>query len=214
VLVWLCVWSQVQMICVWSSQCHATPIPSSLALLKSGMVLPFWYWLTQVVLEKRPFNGVVVVRCYKLRFPFTLSATALTVMLCVTICCLKLWCNCLSSTDIRAICTILFPVNQSRRTFNTLYLVLIAPMTQQNMATSLLAAKPDNVPCISVVFVVWMSRNTYEFLDICWAVVHKFYVKWTRVMYGYMLVSKCFQWTVLCIRGLIYKIFWFMVRLL
>jgi len=21
------------------------------------MVLPFWYWLTQVVLEKRPLNG-------------------------------------------------------------------------------------------------------------------------------------------------------------
>jgi len=33
--------------------------PSSLASFKSRLVLPFWYWLTQVVLEKRPLNGCV-----------------------------------------------------------------------------------------------------------------------------------------------------------
>ena len=31
--------------------------PSSLASIKSRQVLPFWYWLTQVVLEKRSLNG-------------------------------------------------------------------------------------------------------------------------------------------------------------
>jgi len=31
--------------------------PSSLASFKSRLVLPFWYWLTQVVMEKRPLNG-------------------------------------------------------------------------------------------------------------------------------------------------------------
>jgi len=31
--------------------------PKSLALLKSRLVLPFWYWLTQAVLKKRPLNG-------------------------------------------------------------------------------------------------------------------------------------------------------------
>ena len=31
--------------------------PSSLALFKSRLVLPFWYRLTQVVLEKWPLNG-------------------------------------------------------------------------------------------------------------------------------------------------------------
>jgi len=31
--------------------------PSSLATFKSRQVSPFWYWLTQVVLEKRPLNG-------------------------------------------------------------------------------------------------------------------------------------------------------------
>ena len=31
--------------------------PLSLALLKSRLVIPFWYQLTQVVLEKRPLNG-------------------------------------------------------------------------------------------------------------------------------------------------------------
>jgi len=31
--------------------------PSSLASFKSRLVLPFWYQLTQVVLERRPLNG-------------------------------------------------------------------------------------------------------------------------------------------------------------
>ena len=35
----------------------ATASPSFLASLKSRMVLPFWCWLTQVVLEKRSLNG-------------------------------------------------------------------------------------------------------------------------------------------------------------
>ena len=35
--------------------------PLSLALFKSRLVLLFWYRFTQVVLEKRPFMGVVVV---------------------------------------------------------------------------------------------------------------------------------------------------------
>ena len=35
------------------------PLPSrsSPASFKSRLVLPFWCWLTQVVLEKRPLNG-------------------------------------------------------------------------------------------------------------------------------------------------------------
>ena len=33
----------------------AFPNPSSLDSFKSRLVLPFWYWLTQVVLGKRPF---------------------------------------------------------------------------------------------------------------------------------------------------------------
>ena len=32
--------------------------PSSLATFKSRLVLHFWYWLTQVVLEKRVLNGL------------------------------------------------------------------------------------------------------------------------------------------------------------
>ena len=35
--------------------------PSSLASFKSRLVLPFWCHFTQVVLEKQPFTGVVVV---------------------------------------------------------------------------------------------------------------------------------------------------------
>ena len=53
VLVWLSVWSEVQT-CIWPSWCHCHSL--SLASVKSRLVLPFWYSLTQVVLEKRPLN--------------------------------------------------------------------------------------------------------------------------------------------------------------
>jgi len=35
--------------------------PSPLASIKSRLVLPFWYRLTQAVMEKRPLNGCNVV---------------------------------------------------------------------------------------------------------------------------------------------------------
>ena len=47
----VCIWS------IWSSWCLQPQTPSSLASFKSRLSLPFWYWLTQVVLEKRPLNG-------------------------------------------------------------------------------------------------------------------------------------------------------------
>ena len=53
-LAWLSVWSEVQT-CMWPSWCHCHSL--SLAPVKSRLVLPFWYRLTQVVLEKRPLNG-------------------------------------------------------------------------------------------------------------------------------------------------------------
>ena len=40
-----------------SADATASPNPSFLALFKSVLVLPFWYRLTQVVMEKRPLNG-------------------------------------------------------------------------------------------------------------------------------------------------------------
>ena len=58
VLVRLSVWSEVQIVCIWSTWCHCHPkTPASVASFKSRLVLPFWYRLTQVVLEKRPLNG-------------------------------------------------------------------------------------------------------------------------------------------------------------
>ena len=54
VLAWLSVWSEVQT-CIWPSWCHCHSL--SFAPVKSRLVLPFWYRLTQVVLEKRPLNG-------------------------------------------------------------------------------------------------------------------------------------------------------------
>ena len=58
VLVWLSVWSEVQT-CMWSSWCRCHWL--SLASVKSRLVLPFWYRLTRVVLDKGPLNGCVCV---------------------------------------------------------------------------------------------------------------------------------------------------------
>ena len=58
VLAWLSVWSEVQT-CMWLSWCHCHSL--SLASVKSRLVLPFWYRLTRVVLEKGPLNGGVCV---------------------------------------------------------------------------------------------------------------------------------------------------------
>jgi len=57
VLAWLSVWNEVQT-CVWPSWCHCHSL--SLAPVKSRLVFPFWYRLTQVVLDKRPLNACCV----------------------------------------------------------------------------------------------------------------------------------------------------------
>ena len=55
-LAWLSVWSKVQP-CTWHSWCHCLSL--SLASLKSRLIWPFWYRLTQVVPEKGPLNVCV-----------------------------------------------------------------------------------------------------------------------------------------------------------
>jgi len=62
VLVWLSVWSKVQT-CIWPSWYHCRSL--SLAPVKSRLVLPFWQWLTWVVLDKGPLNGCVLCVCLK-----------------------------------------------------------------------------------------------------------------------------------------------------
>ena len=57
-LVWLSVWSKVKTY-IWPSWCHCHSL--SLASLKSRLVLPLWYRLTRVVLEKWPLNGCMCV---------------------------------------------------------------------------------------------------------------------------------------------------------
>ena len=58
VLAWLSIWSEVQT-CMWPCwyHCHLVSLPS----VKSRWVLPFWYQLTRVVLDKGPLNGCVCV---------------------------------------------------------------------------------------------------------------------------------------------------------
>jgi len=58
VLAWLSVWSEMQT-CMWPSWWHCHSL--SLASVKSRLVLPFWYRLTRVVLEKGPLIGCVCV---------------------------------------------------------------------------------------------------------------------------------------------------------
>ena len=60
VLAWLSVWSEMQT-CIWPSWCHCHSL--SLAPVKSRLVLPFWYWLTRVVLDNGPLNGCVFMCC-------------------------------------------------------------------------------------------------------------------------------------------------------
>ena len=56
--VWLSVWSEVQIVCIWSSWCNCHPkTPSSLASFKFRLVLPLWYQFTHVVPENRLLNG-------------------------------------------------------------------------------------------------------------------------------------------------------------
>jgi len=52
---WLSVWSEVQVICIWSNLCNCRPIISCFIKIQNG--LPFWCRLTRVVLEKRPLDG-------------------------------------------------------------------------------------------------------------------------------------------------------------
>jgi len=54
VLVWLSLWSKVQLICIWSSCCHWSIIISCFIKIQNGSAV--CYWLTEVVLEKRTLN--------------------------------------------------------------------------------------------------------------------------------------------------------------
>ena len=64
VLAWLSVWSEVQT-CTWPSWYHCHSL--SLASVKSRLVLPFWYRLTQVVPDKGPLNVRACVRAWLVR---------------------------------------------------------------------------------------------------------------------------------------------------
>jgi len=92
VLASLSVWSEVQT-CIWPSWCHCHSL--SLASVKSRSVLPFWYRLTWVVLEKEPLNGCMCVcacacACVCVCLSFSHSTRVLLLFLYVLILCL-LW---------------------------------------------------------------------------------------------------------------------------
>ena len=65
VLAWFSVWSKMQT-CICPSWCHCHSL--SLASVKSRLVLPFWYRLTRVVLEKGLLNVCSVTSKGLMRF--------------------------------------------------------------------------------------------------------------------------------------------------
>jgi len=75
VLAWLSVWSEVQT-CIWPSWCHCQSL--SLAPIKSRLVLPFWYRLSRVVLDKRPLNGYIYIACVTLWYVISDCCTPFT----------------------------------------------------------------------------------------------------------------------------------------
>ena len=63
-LVWLSVWSKVQIVCIWSSSCHCHhKTQSSLSSFKSRWLLPFCHRLTQFILQKRLLYQSVCQKC-------------------------------------------------------------------------------------------------------------------------------------------------------
>jgi len=87
VLAWLSVWNEMQT-CIWPSWCHCYSL--SLASVKSRLVLPFWYWLTQVVTEKGPLNVCVCV------------CACACACVCVCVCvCVAVWSHSLSTTHVQ-----------------------------------------------------------------------------------------------------------------
>ena len=58
VLAWLSFWTVMQMFCMLSSGCHCH---HHLSFQKIQNGLPFWCRLTQVVLEKRPLNAILLI---------------------------------------------------------------------------------------------------------------------------------------------------------
>ena len=83
VLAWLSVWSEMQT-CIWPIWCHCHSL--SLAPVKSRLVLPYWYRLTQAVLEKRPLNGCSSSSSFTVYIQHPLSAFLLPQSEVVNIC--------------------------------------------------------------------------------------------------------------------------------
>jgi len=87
-LAWLSVWIEVQTICVWSRRCHCQAIIPCFMKIQIGLTFLVWYWLTQVVLEKRPLNTRM---CMHFGRPFV-KRFALCYQTVVCPVCLQHWC--------------------------------------------------------------------------------------------------------------------------
>jgi len=71
VLAWLSHLTGARQTCIWPSGCHCHSL--SLASVKSRLLLPYWYRLTQVVPEKGPLNGCVCVSGRGKSIPWSLT---------------------------------------------------------------------------------------------------------------------------------------------
>jgi len=82
------------MICMWSSWCHCHHIISG--CIKSRLIWPFWCWLTQVVLGKRPLYRCQLLciiflswfhRIYYAGIPYLFTVVSCFVMWPIAMCC-------------------------------------------------------------------------------------------------------------------------------
>jgi len=76
VLVWLSLWSEVQIVYIWSTWWHCHPkTPSSLASFKSRLVLPLWYRHTQVAVTAHGTPGLKRMLAMNMKLGFPLQYT-------------------------------------------------------------------------------------------------------------------------------------------
>jgi len=131
VLAWLSVWSEVQT-CIWPSWCHCHSL--SLASVESRLVLPFWYWLTRVVLEKGPLNGRACVCVWERESVHVqmLLATAENLMYITTINYIAYWLSQATSATLNQPVT----VNNCMSKWVSLKLVLTSFWQWQHLASA------------------------------------------------------------------------------
>ena len=137
-LAWLSVWSEMQT-CIWPrwSHCHSL----SLALVKSRLVLPFWYWLTWLVPAKRAVKRVCV--CVSLTAVFWFIRRVSTVVVTITevLCC---WYTAAWVVTLELVCSACYSAVTKGLSQNTVH-IRVTLQYEQMLAVSLMLCAPIKI---------------------------------------------------------------------